>query len=258
MKTGRDLYKGKLAFIVSVLFLTMSLFLACGQEKKADYMSQINEKNKIVAEADAQLAANKFDEAEAGYKKALSEYDALRQKIPVGDPYLKTLETITGEIKGKIEKIPAAKKDYESKITPETKKQEPAPEEKPVMKSKAKPKQKPDTKREIIPETKPKAKTETRPLQAMITISEGYACMGEDRTRKQTETAAMVDAKRRAVENVISYVSAIEKDSAAAYENGAVDVIQQIQGDWYNAASLGDCYRIKIRANVIPNVKKQE
>lgn len=34
--------------------------------------------------------------------------------------------------------------------------------------------------------------------QSTITESEGYACMGDDKSRKQTEQAAMADAKRKA------------------------------------------------------------
>lgn len=163
MKNRGDLRKRKLAFIVSAFFLTMSLFLACGQEKKPDYMSQINEKNKMVAAADAQLAENKFDEAEAGYKKALFEYDTLRKKIPAGDDSLKTLETITDEIKEKLEKIPAAKKTYENKVALETKTPEPKPEAISEVTPKVKPKQKPETKAQIKQESKHEDKPEIKP-----------------------------------------------------------------------------------------------
>ena len=43
--------------------------------------------------------------------------------------------------------------------------------------------------------------------QSTITESEGYACMGDDKSRKETEQAAMTDAKKRAIEFVSSYVT---------------------------------------------------
>ena len=102
--------------------------------------------------------------------------------------------------------------------------------------------------------------------QSTIIESEGYACMGKDRTRKQTETAAMADAKRKAIEQALTYIQSethvkdleLQKDLISAYANGAVDVIRQIQGDWYNDASAGDCYRVKIKAEVIPDEKMME
>jgi hypothetical protein len=36
-------------------------------------------------------------------------------------------------------------------------------------------------------------------IQSTITDADGYACMGEDKSRKQTEQSAMADAKRNAV-----------------------------------------------------------
>jgi len=47
--------------------------------------------------------------------------------------------------------------------------------------------------------------------QSTITESEGYACMGEDKSRKQTEQAAMADAKRKAAESVLTYIK--ERDA---------------------------------------------
>ena len=44
--------------------------------------------------------------------------------------------------------------------------------------------------------------------QSTITESEGYACMGEDRTKRQTEEIALQDAKRKAIEQVSTYIHA--------------------------------------------------
>ena len=97
--------------------------------------------------------------------------------------------------------------------------------------------------------------------QSTITESEGYACMGEDKSRKQTEQAAMTDAKKRAIEFISSYVTTesqvknfqLEKDLISAYSNATVKVIQEIEKNWYKDASAGDCYRVKIKAEVIPD-----
>jgi hypothetical protein len=102
--------------------------------------------------------------------------------------------------------------------------------------------------------------------QSTITESEGYACMGEDKSRKQTEQAAMADAKRKAIEKVSSYIKSethikdfeLEKDLVSAYSNAAVKVIHEIEKAWYKDAQLGDCYKAKIKAEVIPDEKAME
>lgn len=73
--------------------------------------------------------------------------------------------------------------------------------------------------------------------QSTITESEGYACMGEDKSRKQTEAVSMADAKRRAMESVSTYIKSethvkdfeLEKDLVSAYANAAVKIIQEIK-----------------------------
>ncbi|MBI5874930.1 MAG: DUF4384 domain-containing protein [Deltaproteobacteria bacterium] len=102
--------------------------------------------------------------------------------------------------------------------------------------------------------------------QSTITESEGYACMGEDKSKKQTEQAAMADAKRKAVESVSTYIKSethvkdfeLEKDLVSAYANAAVKIIQELEKGWYKDASAGDCYKIKIKAEIIPDEKEME
>jgi hypothetical protein len=102
--------------------------------------------------------------------------------------------------------------------------------------------------------------------QSTITESEGYACMGEDKSKKQTEQTAMADAKKKAIEQVSVYIktethvkdSALEKDLVSAYANAIVKVIQEIGKGWYKDPSAGDCYRVKIKAEVIPDEKTME
>ena len=128
----------RMVFIATAVFVMFSLFLGCAQEKKPDYNAEINEKGKIVAEADAKLAANKFDEAAVTYQRTLSELDALKQKIPAGNPSLASLETMVSGIKNKLEKVASAKQEFEAKAAAEAKKAGAKPEAKPVVKPKAK------------------------------------------------------------------------------------------------------------------------
>ncbi len=100
-------------------------------------------------------------------------------------------------------------------------------------------------------------------LQSTITESEGYACMGEDKSRKQTEQFAMADTKRKAIEQVSTYIKSetqvkdfeLQKDLVEAYSRATVKVIQEIQKGWYKDESLGDCYKVKIKAEVVPDEK---
>lgn len=106
----------------------------------------------------------------------------------------------------------------------------------------------------------------TRPLcaaQSTITDAEGVACMGDDKSRKQTEQAAFTDAKRRAVEFTSTYLKSetevkdfvVEKDLLAAYARAEVKIVRELEKAWYKDESAGDCYRVKIKAEVIPDEK---
>ena len=97
--------------------------------------------------------------------------------------------------------------------------------------------------------------------QSTITASEGNACMGDDKSRKQTEEAALTAAKKKAVEFASTYVTSetnvknfvVEKDFISAYANATVKIIQELEKSWYRDALAGDCYKIKIKAEVIPD-----
>lgn len=99
--------------------------------------------------------------------------------------------------------------------------------------------------------------------QSIITEGEGYACMGEDKSRKGTESSAMADAKRKATESAATYIESethikdamMEKDLMAAYANAQVKVLQELLKEWYKEQGLGDCYRVKLKVEVIPDEK---
>lgn len=102
--------------------------------------------------------------------------------------------------------------------------------------------------------------------QSTIVEVEGSACMGDDRSRKQTEQAAMADAKRNAAERAMTYLKsetqvrdlAVEKDLVHAYSLAAVKVIQELEKSWLRDPNSGDCCRIRIKAEVVPDEQSME
>jgi hypothetical protein len=99
--------------------------------------------------------------------------------------------------------------------------------------------------------------------QSSITDAEGSACMGDDRSRKQTEDAALADAKKKAVEYASTYLKSetnvknfvVEKDLVFAYAHATVRIVQELEKSWYKDPATGDCCRIKVKAEVIPDEK---
>lgn len=97
--------------------------------------------------------------------------------------------------------------------------------------------------------------------QSTITEAEGVACMGDDRSRKQTEQAALTEAKKKAVEFTATYIKgetqvknfALEKDLLAAYANAEVKIIEELSKDWFKDPAAGDCFRYRIKAEVTPD-----
>ncbi|MBI5213734.1 MAG: DUF4384 domain-containing protein [Nitrospirae bacterium] len=102
--------------------------------------------------------------------------------------------------------------------------------------------------------------------QSTIAQGEGYACMGEDKSKRQTEQAAEADAKRKAMESASSYIKSethvkdfeLEKDLVSAYANATLKNIRVLEKGWYKDPSSGDCYKVKISAEVVPDEKAME
>jgi hypothetical protein len=102
--------------------------------------------------------------------------------------------------------------------------------------------------------------------QSTIIGADGIACMGYDKSRKQTEEEALANAKKKAVEHTSTYIKSesrlkdfeLEKDLVEAYSNATVKVIQEISRSWYRDASLGECCQVKIKAEVIPDNESME
>jgi len=101
-------------------------------------------------------------------------------------------------------------------------------------------------------------------FQSTITEAEGQACMGDDKSRKDTEQTALSDAKRKAVDYTLTYLESstevknfvLESDVIKAYSNASVRVIEEIEKGWYRDPSSGECFRLKVKAEVLPDEKK--
>jgi len=109
----------------------------------------------------------------------------------------------------------------------------------------------------------PLVETTSHSAQSTIAEVEGYACMGYDKSKKQTEEEALTNAKRMAVEYASTYIKSetrvkdfqLEKDLIDAYANATVKIIQELERSWYRDASSGDCFKVKIKAEVVPDEK---
>ncbi len=97
--------------------------------------------------------------------------------------------------------------------------------------------------------------------QSTIVEVDGTACMGYDKSRKQTEEEALTHAKKKAVEHAATYIKSesrlkdfeLEKDLIEAYSNATVKVVQEISRSWFRDATLGECCQVKIKAEIIPD-----
>lgn len=98
-------------------------------------------------------------------------------------------------------------------------------------------------------------------VRSIVTEVEGLACMGRDKSMSETETMAMQEAKRKAAEYAATYIKSetdmkdfiLEKDLVAAYTRAMIKILQEIDKTWYKDPASGQCYRIKIKAEVVPD-----
>ncbi len=102
--------------------------------------------------------------------------------------------------------------------------------------------------------------------QSTIVEADGFSCMGYDKSRKQTEEEALANAKKKAAEHTATYIKSesrlkdfeLEKDLLEAYSNATVKVLQEMSRAWYRDPSLGDCCRIRIKGEVVPDHEAME
>ena len=94
--------------------------------------------------------------------------------------------------------------------------------------------------------------------QSSITEADGSSCMGDDQSRKQTENAALQDAKRLAIEFTSTYLESetvmenfqLKNDLVQAFAKANVQVVDILSESWDDPR---DCFTIRIRAEVVPN-----
>ncbi|WP_051295097.1 DUF4384 domain-containing protein [Maridesulfovibrio bastinii] len=103
---------------------------------------------------------------------------------------------------------------------------------------------------------------------SIIVESEGMACLGQDRTRTQTQKLALDTAKRKASEKVSTYVSIktevvkgkLHQDVVDVFSKATIKVLDEIEKGWVKSSEQSEyvdsCYRIKIKAEVIPSEHK--
>jgi len=97
--------------------------------------------------------------------------------------------------------------------------------------------------------------------QSSIQEAEGKACMGYDKSKKQTESEALTNAKRNASEFVSITLKSrtdmldfeLQKDLVQAFSDATVKMVKELNAAWYNEQGLGACYKITIQAEIIPN-----
>jgi len=99
--------------------------------------------------------------------------------------------------------------------------------------------------------------------QSVITEMNGDACMGDDRSRKQTESLAMEEARRKAAEYAATYIksethvkdSELQSDLISAYAKAKVSVLQELEKKWYKNESSGECFMVRLKVEVTPDLK---
>ena len=86
-----------------------------------------------------------------------------------------------------------------------------------------------------------------------VVTADGYACMGVDKSQKQTEQEARADAKRNAVESARTLVKSqttvkdlqMAEDIVAAYAQAAVTVLEELKDGtgWYDDKTAGPMFQ---------------
>lgn len=99
---------------------------------------------------------------------------------------------------------------------------------------------------------------------SVIMEVEAEACMGQERSRQQTEKLAQAEAKRSAAERAKTYVASetsvengrLMEDLIASYAKATVRVLDELEKGWFQTDPAGgfvdSCYRVRIKAEVIP------
>jgi len=76
---------------------------------------------------------------------------------------------------------------------------------------------------------------------SVILEAEGHACMGEDKSRKETRELAMAETKRKAAEMALTHIKSetevknaiVSSDIINAYAQAKVRVIEEMEKGWF-------------------------
>ena len=107
-----------------------------------------------------------------------------------------------------------------------------------------------------------RAQMEDFDIQSSVILEvEGHACMGEDRSRKETRALAMTETKRKAAEMALTHIrsettvesAVVSSDIINAYTQSKVRVIEEKEKGWFTSKHAGECYRIKLKVEVTPD-----
>ena len=96
---------------------------------------------------------------------------------------------------------------------------------------------------------------------SVILEVEGHACMGEDRSRKETRELAVAETKRKAAEMALTHIKSkttvesaiVSSDIINAYTLAKVRVIEEKEKGWFMSKYAGECYRVRLKVEVIPD-----
>lgn len=107
-----------------------------------------------------------------------------------------------------------------------------------------------------------RAQMEDFDVQSSVILEvEGHACMGEDRSRKETRELAMAETKRKAAEMALTHIKSettvesaiVSSDFINAYTQAKVRVIEEKEKGWFKSEYAGECYRVRLKVEVIPD-----
>ena len=101
-------------------------------------------------------------------------------------------------------------------------------------------------------------------VNSMIVEVEASACLGQERSRAETQKLALAEAKRIASERVMTHVASetnvqdgkLADDLIKSYSKATVRVLEELEKGWQQSDGAGgfvdSCYNIKIKAEVVP------
>lgn len=108
-----------------------------------------------------------------------------------------------------------------------------------------------------------RAQMEDFDVQSSVILEvEGHACMGEDRSRKETRELAITETKRKAAEMALTHIKSettvesaiVSSDFINAYTQAKVRVIEEKEKGWFKSEYAGECYRVRLKVEVIPDL----